>query len=312
MKIYQFPDNTGSISIADGWTTQAQSDLAPVVIKGPAGQTITMGASFSVQTPDSPTLQMQRQNDAWSIHISGKPLPHPAMLIAPFCGPVEAMTTLIPQVAAMTPPGQPKVSIDHIQQVQALQPNMQGGRAAVVTYNVTQTDSQGQQKHFRATSQVECSLIGSVGAWMVSVSEAAAPTETFDHDWPLMLAMMRSNSENSQVCQQIISSNAKALSDAQQSQFDAGQKAHRDQMAGFDAQNKAWAQNEVQKDRNNADFIEVIRGERAIVDTTTGGKGYADLSDAGKVAEDLNARDPGRYRELPLRDELYSVAPGAR
>jgi hypothetical protein len=57
-QIYQFPDGTGSITLADGWKTQAQSAISAIFIKGPADQNIFIGASINVQTPDSPMVKM--------------------------------------------------------------------------------------------------------------------------------------------------------------------------------------------------------------------------------------------------------------
>ena len=40
LKEYQFPDGTGSVGLAEGWTTHAQSCMNGVEIKGPADQTV--------------------------------------------------------------------------------------------------------------------------------------------------------------------------------------------------------------------------------------------------------------------------------
>ena len=203
--------------------------------------------------------------------------------------------------------GGPAIEIDNVEQVSTSPASSPGGQAAVLTYGVTRTPADGTAKHYRAEARVETSQFGN-GGWMMSCIEVASPVDQFSHDLPTMLAMVNSLRENPEVCAQILRSNANAMQQAQQQQFEQGQQAHRDQMASYDAHNKAWAAGEVDKSRSNADFIETIRGERAVLDTTTGEKGYADLMDAGKVVDELNTHDPGRYQELPLRDELYPVA----
>ena len=151
---------------------------------------------------------------------------------------------------------------------------------------------------------METAQIGN-GGWMMTVTEASAPADSFERDIPTMLAMINSRRENQAVCAQIIHANGVAIADNQKRQFDQGQQAHRDLMASFDAHNKAWAAGEVDKSRQNADVVEVIRGERTVLDTTTGEKGSADLGNVNGIVDQLNANEPGRYQQIPLRDELY-------
>jgi hypothetical protein len=51
----------------------------------------------------------------------------------------------------------------------------------------------------------------------------------------------------------------------------------------------------------------VIRGYRTVEDTQTGVKGSVDLGNVDKIVDDLNEREPGRYRQIPLRDEADPV-----
>jgi hypothetical protein len=89
-------------------------------------------------------------------------------------------------------------------------------------------------------------------------------------------------------------------------QFEAGQARHRQQMASYDAHNRAWAANQNLQARGNDNFIETIRGTRDVMDTQTGRRQTVDLWDAGRVAQQLNeaTNDPGRFREIPLRDDM--------
>jgi hypothetical protein len=74
-------------------------------------------------------------------------------------------------------------------------------------------------------------------------------------------------------------------------------------MASFDAYNKSWADRQKSQDRGHADFIETIRGTRTIEDTRTGQRGDADLGWSKETVDTLNEGDPGRFREIPLRDQ---------
>jgi hypothetical protein len=60
-------------------------------------------------------------------------------------------------------------------------------------------------------------------------------------------------------------------------------------------------------ERSNANFDEMIRGYRTVEDTATGDKTSVDLGDVHQVVQNLNYSDPGRYKEIPLRDELYPL-----
>ncbi len=73
------------------------------------------------------------------------------------------------------------------------------------------------------------------------------------------------------------------------------------------AQNRAWERNQLIIARSHADFDETIRGYRTVEDITAGDRTSVDLGDVHRIVEKLNEHDPGRYREVPLRDELYPM-----
>ena len=53
-----------------------------------------------------------------------------------------------------------------------------------------------------------------------------------------------------------------------------------------------------------ADQDEVIRGYRKVSDTQTGDEADVNLADSTAIVNALNENDPGRYAEIPLRDEV--------
>lgn len=61
---------------------------------------------------------------------------------------------------------------------------------------------------------------------------------------------------------------------------------------------------EMAADRGFADQDEIIRGYRAVEDTQTGQQADVNLEDAHAIVDKLNEGDPGRFIEIPLRDEL--------
>jgi hypothetical protein len=65
LKEYDFPDGTCSVGLADGWTTNCQSVLAPCIIRGPGDQIIVIQQYNNINMPDSPlVLQRQKQEAA--------------------------------------------------------------------------------------------------------------------------------------------------------------------------------------------------------------------------------------------------------
>jgi len=51
----------------------------------------------------------------------------------------------------------------------------------------------------------------------------------------------------------------------------------------------------------------VIRGYRTVEDTTTGERSSVNLGKVDDVVNKLNEGDPGRYKQIPLRDEMYPM-----
>ena len=60
--------------------------------------------------------------------------------------------------------------------------------------------------------------------------------------------------------------------------------------------------------RHDADEVEMLRGYRTVVDTQMGTSASVDYYNVDQIVANLNADDPGRYKQIPLRDELYPVS----
>ena len=63
-------------------------------------------------------------------------------------------------------------------------------------------------------------------------------------------------------------------------------------------------QQQLESDRSFADVDEGIRGYRKVYDTQTGDESDVNLGDVNGVVNALNEADPGRYVQVPLRDEV--------
>ena len=326
-QVYQFPDGTGSITLADGWKTQAQSTISPVFIQGPGDQNIFINSSTNVLTPDSPTVKMMQQNQERMRQMGGNPPPPPLMFIAEFTDPVQAMQDLAPQFSQFSQKnGGPATHLDEIISHQDIPSAIPNGKAAIVVWNVTRTIN-GTDKHYRGQQRIQMAQIGQGSSWMYMGTGFTTPVETFDHDRPMMFAMIKSVVVNPEMASQrmnernqqqmaMIKQQGEASSAALQASHDQfmrdqaqrfanGQALHDQQEAGYAAHNQQFRDDQLQKARNKDDEVEHILGYRTVYDTQTGLSTTADLSDVNGVVNSLNqaALDPNRFVQIPLRDE---------
>ena len=302
LKTYTFPDNTGSIGIADGWTTNAQT-LGGATVNGPADQQVIIGIGAEVVTPDSPMIRMQQQlaMNAWRM---GGQQPAPInMLVAPFNpDPAEAVKNLVPAISIISQRnGLPAAKVDQVIQEWKVPAMLPKGSAGLVLYDITKT-LRGESKHYRSLLQIEVYVLGQ-GSWGFYATQVIAPQETFKQDLPVMLAQCKSVRENAAVIQQ----KTQEQIAAQNQRFAAMQAANKQVQDAFDARNKAWEHNQLINERSNANFDEIIRGYRTVEDTATGQRTSVDLGNVDQIVDNLNRSDPGRYKQIPLRDEFYPL-----
>jgi hypothetical protein len=292
---YSFPDGTGSIGLAEGWTTDAPSAANTVLLHGPSEARVSMGALYTVQVPRST-------------------LPHvPNGLVAAYGKPIDVFAALVPQFSQMSvKQGGPAVAIDHLTKVA----DQSEGQMQVLHFGVTETTQGGGSKHFLGMAWVGVHPLPP-SLFTVLVTQLRAPDATFERDKPVMFQMVNSLKSNDAAIQ---AKSSRELA-AQRQRFEAQQARMRAQQAANDAQHKQYwqhqkdmeashkAASDAQRDtaRRNDNFDEYIRGVRTVEDTQTGVKTSVDLGNVDKVVEDLNVADPGRYKEIPLRDEAHPL-----
>ncbi|MGO8928530.1 MAG: hypothetical protein ACLQU3_16805 [Limisphaerales bacterium] len=303
MAVYAFPDGTGTIQLPAGWKTGAQTCIHRVRVEGPAGQWVTLGQSYSVNTPGSFIVQNQKQLVARARQM-GFPPPKPIeMLVAPYTGPVDALKNLLPQLSQMSQKrGGPTITLDKIlEEPKPAQAGFPRGQASTVYFAVTRTKG-GVPTRYRARAQIETWVVGQ-GAWSMYLSELVAPDATFDNDWPVMFAIAQSLKTDPQAVQRATDRSIQA----QNQSFQAMQKTYATQVAAFDDYMKSQQRNSLIRDRSAADFDEVIHGQRTVEDTRTGERTSLDLGNVNEIVDKLNERDPDRYIQIPLRDEVYPL-----
>lgn len=340
---FDFPDGTGSLQLADGWTTQAQTCVNPVVILGPNKQNIVLNNRVLIETPDSPTQKIKRQNQQMMQQMNQRamaagrpsipPMPEgPPSLISPYLEPEAALKAMLPQFSKMSEFHHgPSSALDKIISVKDAPCFNPAGKGAIIAFTFTQT-TDGQIEHYRRSIYLQtCPM--NAGTWVWMVTGVTALESTFEKDAPLMFAMENSikiNQErwtqvlNAQTQQNIeaihqmgeqenqaLAANAKQFQESQDTRNQIYQQQHDAQMQGYAQHNAQWAADETQKQRNAADFIETIKGTRTVYDTQTGQAAQVDLNYASGVVDSLNqaALDPNRFVQIPLRDELYAPTP---
>ncbi|CAN5509576.1 hypothetical protein BH10PLA1_BH10PLA1_10320 [soil metagenome] len=301
---YKFADGTGSIGVADGWTTKAQTE-SNLIITGPAGQRIRMAAGGTMYTPDN---WIVRQNNGQQNLPVAQYSPDPATALANF---TRANSEVSRRGGGIT--WTPDKLIDQ-KIINARNP---GAHAAQVTYDLTINDTDGP-KHQRVFCQFEVSPLMN-GTWNLYIYlQLFAPQESFDKDLPTMMAQAFSlNEDPAKVAakgereRNAAAARAKELQEANQKIADANMTRIRgaeDASARQSQKYRSDEENETIKLRSITDFDEVIRGVRTVEDTQSGKQTSVNLADVHDIVETLNLHDPGRFREIPLRDEVYPLA----
>jgi hypothetical protein len=325
-QVYQFPDGTGSLMLAEGWKTQAPSAISPILIQGPADQNIFINSGRSIMTPDSPMVKTRQRNQSSMRQMNRNATPPPFMFVAAFTDPVQSMKDLNSQLSQYSQShGGPAIQLDEIISSQDVPSSLKDGKAAVINWSVTRTLN-GVAKHYRGIQKLQMAQ-SNPNSWTMIATGFTGPVDTFDHDRPLMFAMTQCVKVNadaaSQKIQQMseqemaaikqqgaaIAAAAQASHDQymrdQAQRFADGQERLAETKEGYDAHNQQFQADELQKARNKDDYVEHILGYRTVYDTQTGLSTTADLSDVTGVVNSLNqaALDPNRFVQIPLRDE---------
>jgi hypothetical protein len=289
-----FGDGAGTISLPQGWKIVNSSNIGSVVVQGPNQQVVNLGIGLEVAPPGGMLANYENQ-----LQAQGKP---PTALIAPFSGPVDALKALLPQLSLMSQAsGGPAMKLDEIMQSTDVQAQLPNGQAARIYCSSTQTKN-GQDTKFRSWIQMECYPVLN-GSWGVLFNEAGGPDATFDGDLPTMLAIAKSWKLNDAVVAQHTQQNIAASNQ----RFAAFQQSMKEKDDAFQSYMKSVQNTQLIRERSNADFDEVIRGYRTVEDTETGGRTSVDLGNVNEIVNDLNKSDPGRYVQIPLRDEEFPL-----
>ena len=284
LRRFDFPDRTGSIGLAAGWQTSATTATRGMVLAGPGGERILIRNVFSVLMPNNPSAQTSRGRS----------------LVAPPSTPMNALAVLGPQLSRMSAMhGGPQMTFDNFVQRAAVPSSIPQGNGAIVSFGVTQTTQAGGQQHYLSLARIETAPSPTPGWWIMRLTESRAPDATFERDLPTMKAMLAS-----------LRIDARAASSATHSQIVAKRDANDRRRKLIKQKNQLNEERTADilhqsegYQRNNDDADEVLRGTRTIEDTKTGEKADVNLGDSDGIVDGLNRSDPGRYRQIRLRDQ---------
>jgi hypothetical protein len=289
LQTYSFPDGTGTVGLPDGWTCNSQT-IGGAVVKGPADQIVAFDVAGQVDVPGGQALRMLRMG-------GGNPA---NALIAPYSSdPATALKNLIEAINRIQQAkGGPTTTVDEVVNQQPRQPGpgMTNGHEAVIELAVTRTANGESRKLHSIQIFAAYTFNGGQNTWNYYASQEMAPEETFKQDLPVMNAIFDSLKENAAAI------NAKGA--AEQKQVNQILDQTRQMNANVDATINQMHRQEVQSERSFADVDEGIRGYRKVYDTQTGDEADVNLGDVNGVVNALNDADPGRYVQIPLRDEV--------
>ncbi|MGD0390416.1 MAG: hypothetical protein ABSC42_15840 [Tepidisphaeraceae bacterium] len=322
-----FPDGTGSVGIADGWTLKSSSVIDPLYVTGPANQ--SMGAAglwwMTIVKPDSPRIrqmQEQRRQLEESYQRMGRQPPPPVPmnvlfpLVAPFSPPDQALPVLMPQFNLLQARAHVDVvTFQRITSVKPLPPAKPGWTTQLLEYETSKiVDGVPMQFHNKCTWSSSPPGPYMPDQWtLFPLGSMIAPDATFDKDVIVMQAMTHSIKINWDAYFKVDEERFEARLRANQIAFNERMKDQERQnverMKEFDEHQQQVAEEENQRSRNADDWIEYAGGYRTVIDTQTGQRGRVDLSDVNGIVNSLNdaANDPNRYVQIPLRDERNPV-----
>jgi hypothetical protein len=301
-KTIQFPNNLGSVQVADGWKIVNLGPNGHCVIAGPEGQALDLADLLHAVPPNSQQGQTIQRQIA-QLKASGRPIPN-HLMIAPLSDPADAIKAFFPQLSEISQgSGGPPLTLVQINSSVDAKAFGARDKSAYIDYTSTRGTGDSAQ-HLHTFGQFETGLVANgLPQWNMSFTTVQAPEAIFARDKALMLKMARSLNIN----QQVVAANMKQKLDQQKDWFNNFENQQKQQQAVNESQIQDTENNELIQERSNTNEDEIIRDYRDVEDTTTGEKTSVDLGNVDDVVNNLNQADPGRYKEVPLRDEVYPL-----
>ncbi len=268
-QVRPFPDGSGQMELPDGWQfTFANKGM--VSAAGPQGQ-IERGV-WSLAYTRAAAAQMPS--------IGG--MGYQGLVCDP-TDPVTALQALTAYSNAFAQArGMPPNNLLRVVEVVPAPPVPGYAQAAFVDYEY----ETGGTRH-RAIQYILLGTINMDGSWVLYTTYVASRSEAFAQNLPVLVRIWGSARTSQRVIHE-------RIEDAMRNFREAGEIWRR-----------ATQNRERSLERSHANWIEAIRGTRTILDTRTGDRTDVDLGYARDIVRMLNEGEPGRYREVPLRELVH-------
>jgi len=265
-QVQYFPDGSGQMELPDGWQfTFANKGM--VSAKGPQGQ-IERGVRSLVYTRAA-AAQMPR--------IGG--MGYQGLV----CDPTDPVTALQALTAYSNAFAQARgispSNLLRVVEVVSTPPVPGYAQAAFVDYEY----ETGGARH-RAIQYILLGNTNMDGTWVLYTTYVASRSDAFAQNLPVLVRIWGSARTSQHVIHE-------RIEDAMRNFREAGEIWQR-----------ATQNRERSLERSHANWTEAMRGTRTILDTRTGDRADVDLGYASDIVRKLNEGEPGRYREVPLRE----------
>jgi len=261
------PDGSGSIRMPGGWRVLS-SHQGAVDLAGPHRERIALGLALPIATPQAAMNP-----------LTGQPMPG---TFAAY--PSDPLTTLREVVPALSRYMAGRTGGPFIQRLRIVEaaPTVSPtrGRAAFVLWDAWMSDGS-----FRIFSLIDVSPV-SAGWWQLYYTSLAAPSRQFASSLPTMIRIWQSGWHiDPRVFRQRLQRAYQSMRETNRLISDAAQYRNR-----------------VFEDAR-ADWTEVFRGERMVLDAHTGEYHFTDIGWANQTVEHLNTRAGyERFVQIPLRE----------
>ena len=286
MELVELPGQTGTIAIPAEWKmTGGDPVVGSVVVEGPAGERVRREIFVSILTP-------QGFQNLHPLHP-----PRPEVMINEYLPPADAIEWVVAKQRTL-----PNVSwtatIDKWianNPLEAQNPNDPAAKKSALTYEWTKHQG-GNEIPEKSISTIATSHHPPF-SWMMEINSIDAPVAVFNQRLLVMMEIYKSYSVDTSVVAENSRQNSERIIKKSQAQLRAMHDRFEATQATFRAAEKA-------RHAGAMRTVEMIRGVRAVDDTQTGERTWADLNSIDKIVSERNAAEGyNRYKETPLELE---------
>jgi hypothetical protein len=296
-----FGDGVGTIGLPDKWTIAQSNNMGTVVVAGPDDEQVAILITGVVLAPGSPEAVSQQRAAQLARQFNQQPADGYA--IAPYASGADALQEIFPYLSQTSVShGGPSQQIKQIIGTKPLPPDPAHPdyESSFVQYRASIGKPSGTIVR-QAIAQITTNHLAPLhGGWGLSISAVSAPDNIFAQEMPTMIAIWHSYNPDVQKALANGQANTAAMQNAL-SQVQANMQASQDQTQQIISD---MNQRQLIANRSFDNEDEIIRGYRTVEDTETGDQADVNLEDAHAIVDQLNQGDPGRYIQIPLRDQV--------